>query len=116
VVKVDGQPVNTVSLEPEMATMLRSLLQRAAAKTAVLAMGSPYLAQDFTDVQTYICAFSNLPVSEVSAAKALFGEIPIHGHLPVTIPNVAARGSGIDRNSQVLAGGSNGSGSKTTSR
>ncbi len=48
-------------------------------------------------MQSYICAFSNVTVSEVAAVKALFGEIPIHGHLPVTIPNIAARGSGIER-------------------
>jgi beta-N-acetylhexosaminidase len=33
----------------------------------------------------------------MSAAKALFGEIEIHGHLPVTIPNIAPRGAGIVR-------------------
>jgi beta-N-acetylhexosaminidase len=114
VVKVDGQYVNSVSLQSDMAALLKSVLQTAAPRSVLLAMGSPYLAQDFPDVQTYVCSFSNLPISEVSAAKALFGEIPIHGHLPVTIPNVAARGSGIDRNSQVLAGGSNGASNKTT--
>jgi hypothetical protein len=40
--------------------------------------------------------------------KALFGEIPIHGKLPVTIPSIAARGSGIDRDAQSPAGGTNG--------
>ena len=44
-----------------------------------------------------MCTFSNEKVSEISAARALFGEIPIHGKLPVTIPTIAARGSGIDR-------------------
>jgi beta-N-acetylhexosaminidase len=29
--------------------------------------------------------------------KALFGEIPIHGKLPVTLPGVAKRGDGIDK-------------------
>jgi len=29
--------------------------------------------------------------------KAVFGEIPIHGKLPVTLPGVAKRGDGIDR-------------------
>jgi beta-N-acetylhexosaminidase len=42
-----------------------------------------------------MCTFSNATVSEVAAIKALFGEIPIRGHLPVTIPNVAQRGTGI---------------------
>jgi beta-N-acetylhexosaminidase len=116
VVKVNGEYINTVSLEPGMATLFKSVLQSAPAKTVVLAMGSPYLAQDFPEVQTYVCTFSNQPISELSVAKALFGEIAIHGHLPVTIPNVAARGSGVERNAQVLAGGFNVSGSKTAAR
>ena len=66
-------------------------------KTAVVAVGNPYLIQDFAATQTYLCTFSNASVSEISAVKALFGEIEIHGHLPVTIPNIAARGSGIER-------------------
>jgi beta-N-acetylhexosaminidase len=47
-----------------------------------------------------MCTFSNATVSEVSAIKALFGEIPIRGHLPVTIPNVAQRGAGLERPAQ----------------
>jgi beta-N-acetylhexosaminidase len=60
-------------------------------------MGNPYLATDFPEIQNYMCTFSNATVSEVSAVKAVFGEIPIHGHLPVTIPNIAQRGAGIER-------------------
>jgi beta-N-acetylhexosaminidase len=41
----------------------------------------------------------------VAAVKALFGEIPIRGHLPVTIPNVAQRGVGLERPAQVATGG-----------
>ena len=41
-------------------------------------------------------AFSDVAVSEVSVVKALFGEIAIHGHLPVSIPGVAERGAGIE--------------------
>jgi hypothetical protein len=39
------------------------------------------------------------------AVKALFGEIPIHGHLPVSIPNVAQRGVGLERPLRVAKGG-----------
>ena len=52
-----------------------------------------------------MCTFSNAAVSEVGAIKALFGEIPIRGHLPVTIPNVAQRGAGLERPAQVATGG-----------
>jgi beta-N-acetylhexosaminidase len=77
--------------------LLQSILDHAAAKTALIAVGSPYLAQDFPAVQNYLCTFSSTPVSETSAVKALFGEIPIRGHLPVSIPNVAERGVGIEK-------------------
>ena len=48
-------------------------------------------------MQNYLCTFSNATVSEVSAVKALLAELPIRGHLPVTIPNIAARGAGIEK-------------------
>ena len=89
--------VNSVAMADASGALLQKILDRAAAKTMVLAMGSPYLAQDFPAVQNYLCTFSNATVSEVSAIKALFGEIAIGGHLPVTIPGIAARGAGIER-------------------
>ena len=96
---------NSVALNDSSGTLLRKILEHGAEKTAVLAMGNPYLAQDFPAVQNYLCTFSNATVSEISAVKALFGEIAIRGHLPVSIPNVAQRGAGIERQPQVLQGG-----------
>jgi beta-N-acetylhexosaminidase len=92
-----GGLTNSVSLPDASGGLFQDILQAGAAKTAVLAMGNPYVADDFPAIQTYICAYSNTSASEISAAKALFGEIPIHGRLPVTIPNIAQRGEGIDR-------------------
>ena len=80
---------NSASLPDATAKLLSSILARAAEKTAVLAMGTPYLADDFPTIQSYICTFSNATVSEISVAKALFGEIPIPGHLPVNLSNAA---------------------------
>jgi beta-N-acetylhexosaminidase len=88
---------NSVSLPESNAVLLRKILARAVDKTAVLAMGNPYLAEDFPTIQNYICVFSNATVSEISAAKALFGEIPLHGHLPIKIPNVPVRTAGSER-------------------
>jgi beta-N-acetylhexosaminidase len=98
IVKADsGGLKNSVSLSDASGALLQKILDRAAEKTVVLAMGNPYLAQDFPAVQNYICTFSNETVSEVSAGKALFGEIAFRGHLPVSIPNIAQRGAGIER-------------------
>ena len=78
------------SLPDSTSALLNKILSRASARTVVLAMGSPYLTDDFPSIQNYVCTFSNATVSEVSAAKALFGEIPIHGHMPVHLANAPA--------------------------
>jgi beta-N-acetylhexosaminidase len=96
---------NSVGLSDASGALLQHVLDHAAEKTAVLAMGNPYLAQDFPAVQNYLCTFSNATVSEVSVVKALFGEIAIGGHLPVRIPNIAPRGAGIERPAQIARGG-----------
>jgi beta-N-acetylhexosaminidase len=80
---------NSASLPDSTADLLTAILSRVPEKTAVLAMGTPYLTEDFPAIQNYICTFSNATVSEVSAARALFGEIRISGHLPVNIRNAS---------------------------
>ena len=81
---------HSASLPDSTSSLLSGILARASEKTVVLAMGTPYLTDDFPMIQNYICTFSNAKVSEISAAKALFGEIPIRGHLPVTLSNATA--------------------------
>jgi beta-N-acetylhexosaminidase len=95
---------NSVALSDATGTLLQKVLDHAAEKTVVVAMGNPYIAENFPAIQNYVCAFSNATVSETSAVKALFGEIPIRGHLPVTIPNIAQRGAGIERAPQIAQG------------
>lgn len=95
---------STLALNDANGILLQAILDRAAAKAAVLAMGSPYLAQDFPSVQNYLCTFSNAGVSETAVVKALFGEIAVRGHLPVTIPTIAQRGAGIERPPSVQEG------------
>ena len=92
---------NSASLPDATANLLSRILARATEKTAVLAMGTPYLTDDFPTIQSYICTFSNASVSEISAAKALFGEIPIAGHLPVNLSNASGPGTKIDHSARV---------------
>jgi len=101
-----GKVGNSVGMADASGALLQQLLDHAAEKTAVVAMGNPYLASDFPKIENYMCTFSNATVSELSAIKALFGEIPIRGHLPVTIPNVAQRGAGLEPPAPVANGGS----------
>jgi beta-N-acetylhexosaminidase len=97
VVPTAGKIGNTVAMADATGSLLQQLLDHGAGKTAVVAMGNPYLAADFPKIENYMCTFSNASVSEFAAVKALFGEVTIHGHLPVSIPNVAARGTGLER-------------------
>jgi beta-N-acetylhexosaminidase len=48
--------------------------------------GSPYLIESFPKAETWIAAFGISEVAQISVARALFGEIPVRGHLPVTVP------------------------------
>ncbi len=101
-----GGLTNTVAMDSATGSLLNAILTEAASRTVVLAMGNPYVVQDFPAIETYVCAFSNATVSETAAVKAVFGEIPIRGHLPVTIPGIASRGEGLERPAQSSSGGS----------
>jgi len=60
-----------------------------------VALGNPYLLRNFPDVAAYLAAYSTVPPSETAVVKALFGEMPVTGKLPVTIPGYAKVGYGI---------------------
>jgi beta-N-acetylhexosaminidase len=62
---------------------------------ALVAIGNPYLLRSFPNLTAYLATFSTVPTSEESAVKALLGEIPIRGHLPVSIPGLANLGEGV---------------------
>jgi beta-N-acetylhexosaminidase len=62
---------------------------------ALIALGNPYVLRNFGNVTAYLATYSNVAPSEIAAARATLGEIPIGGHLPVTIPGQAAYGEGI---------------------
>jgi beta-N-acetylhexosaminidase len=93
----NGTATNSVALAQTPATVMQAVLESARDKTAVVALGSPYIAADFPQIENYLCAYSHVPPSESAAVRALFGEIPIQGHLPVTIPGFGQAGSGIQK-------------------
>jgi beta-N-acetylhexosaminidase len=61
----------------------------------VVSFGSPYLLQQFPDVQAYLCAYGAAESSQRAALGALFGEYELRGRLPVTLPGLAALGYGL---------------------
>ena len=97
-----GHANGSAGLDESTAGLLASILKTAGEKTIVTAFGSPYIGQAIVSNQTdgigtYLCTFSNTPVAASSLVRALFGEIAIHGRLPITIPGIAQRGAGLER-------------------
>jgi beta-N-acetylhexosaminidase len=62
---------------------------------ALIAFGNPYVLRNFPGVAAYLATFSSVVPSEIASVRAIFGEVPIRGHLPVSIPGQAAYGEGI---------------------
>jgi len=84
----------SVGLSGDLPRVLEGLTA-SGKPVALIALGNPYLLRNFPDVAVYLATYSSVPPSEVAAVRALFGEITIRGHLPVTIPGLAALGEGI---------------------
>jgi beta-N-acetylhexosaminidase len=80
-------------------------LEATGKPVTMVALGSPYLLRNFPHVAAYLATFSNVPPSEIAAVKALWGEIPIRGHLPVSIPGFAKVGEGLQATSIRVTGG-----------
>jgi beta-N-acetylhexosaminidase len=74
---------------------LMEMLVNSGAPVVLTSLGNPYLLRSFPNGAAYVAAFSPVPTAEAAAAKALLGEIPIGGRLPVSIPDVAKIGDGI---------------------
>ena len=91
----------TVGLPEKLAKWMVKLSQ-AERPVVTIALGTPYVIEGFPAVPTYLCTFSNADVSQTAAVKALFGEIPVKGKLPVTLPGVAALHSGMERARSVM--------------
>jgi beta-N-acetylhexosaminidase len=89
-----GAGRGAVGLAGDLPRVVESLI--ASGKPVTLAaLGNPYLLRSFPNVSAYLATFSTVPPSEIAAVKALWGEIDIRGHLPVTIPGLANYGDGI---------------------
>jgi beta-N-acetylhexosaminidase len=85
------------SMTAKTADIDRLLEKLTAGKAPVViaTFNDPYIGARFPKAAAYLTPFSSAPPSEVAVAKALFGEIEIAGHTPVTIPEVAVLGAGI---------------------
>ncbi len=70
-------------------------LLAAGRPVIVVSYGSPYLLKQVPAVPAYLATYGWADPSQRSAISALFGEHPVSGTLPVTLPGLFALGHGL---------------------
>jgi beta-glucosidase-like glycosyl hydrolase len=73
---------------------LMALIDRRTPMVAI-SFGNPYLLSSFPKLQTYLVAYGDMPSLQVAAARALLGQSDISGRLPISLPGLYPRGTGI---------------------
>jgi beta-N-acetylhexosaminidase len=84
----------SIGLPEQGARALNSLLGRDAPVIGI-SFGNPYVLQSFPQMKTYLVAYGDMPALQQAAARAILGEMDITGRLPITLPSLYARGTGI---------------------
>ena len=85
----------SVGLEGGLGKFLDTLVH-GPVPVALISFGNPYLLREFKNVSAYAATFSTAQTSETAVARAILGEIPISGRMPVSIPGIVKLGDGLD--------------------
>jgi beta-N-acetylhexosaminidase len=64
---------------------IQRLAAQHARKTIAIAFGSPYVLHELGDVSTFVCAWGVQPLLQAAAIRAIRGEFPMTGKLPVQL-------------------------------
>ena len=81
---------------------VRALNSILNTKTPVvgISFGNPYLLQSFPGLSTYLIAYGDMPALQEAAARSILGEIDTTGKLPISLPGLYPRGTGIQLKAQ----------------
>jgi len=80
---------------PEAGAKALSALIAAKTPMVGISFGNPYLLQSFPGLRTYVVAYGDMPSLQQATARALVGEIDVVGKLPISLPGLYPRGTGI---------------------
>jgi len=80
---------------PETGRRALSALIEAKSPIVGISFGNPYLLQGFPGLRTYVVAYGDMPSLQQAVARALLGEIDLTGKLPISLPGLYPRGTGI---------------------
>jgi len=86
--------VRSVGLPDSGSRVLNGLMGDKIRMIAI-SFGNPYLLESFPGLRTYMVAYGDMPSLQQAAARALLGEIDVVGKLPISLPGLYQRGTGI---------------------
>lgn len=84
----------SVALPDPGAKALNELISRNA-KLVGISFGNPYILMSFPKLQTYVVAYGDMPSLQEESAQALLGRTGFKGRLPISLPGLYPRGTGI---------------------
>ena len=91
--RIEGE--GRFAIPQHIARWIDSLSRRE--RTVVVALGNPYLIKQFPSVGTYLVTYGVSDAQERAGARAVLGQAPIGGSVPVSLPGFFRRGDGMRR-------------------
>jgi beta-N-acetylhexosaminidase len=92
--RVRSGQVSSVGIPKAGARALTALIE-AKMPIVGISFGNPYLLESLPGLRTYLVAYGDMPTLQQAAARALLGEIDVVGKLPISLPGLYPRGTGI---------------------
>lgn len=85
---------NSVGIPENGAAILREAL--AANKRVIgISFGNPYILMSFPEMKTNLVAYGDMPSLGRAAGRAILGLQPVTGKLPISLPGLHPRGTGL---------------------
>jgi beta-N-acetylhexosaminidase len=92
--RVRSGATNSAGLPEQGARALSALIEKKVPVIGV-SFGNPYLLQSFKGLGAYVVAYGDMPSLQRATARALLGRGDFTGRLPISLPGLYPRGTGI---------------------
>ncbi len=92
--RVRSGQVSSVGIPQAGAQALSKLIEEKKPIVGI-SFGNPYLLDSFKGLRTYVVTYGDMPALQQAAARAVLGEIDVVGRLPISLPGLYPRGTGI---------------------
>jgi CubicO group peptidase (beta-lactamase class C family)/beta-glucosidase-like glycosyl hydrolase len=85
----------TVALNENQTSFINMLMEKTK-NIIMVSYGNPYIIRDFLNISTYLCAWEKQVDLQEAGSRVIIGLNDVNGKLPINIPDVAKRGTGIN--------------------